>query len=225
MGYMMEVSVKIRGLAPYSQSKPVQSVKEENEDYDAFDQRTAPEHLHVTADGLVFIPPMAIKHCISDAAAYASEKIKGGYRTTYTKHFKSGIMVVEPFTFDPKVHLKDVTYQRLFVPAGGKPGIGTRVYRTFPEIAAGWVASGTIYVTDPIIPLAKVAKYLEVGGRMKGLGRFRPENRGYYGRFELLECVAIKITKDDPLETAVVDESDEDSEETPATPRRRRRVG
>jgi len=78
----------------------------------------------------------------------------------------------------------DVIGERLFVPADGKRGGGKRVWRTFPTIP-DWRAEATIIVLDPILKPEKIEEYLKHAGQFIGLGRFRPRNNGFYGRFTI----------------------------------------
>lgn len=45
----------------------------------------------------------------------------------------------------------------------------------------------TIHLIDPVLIAspAIVQRYLEEAGRLIGIGRFRPSNGGYYGRFNV----------------------------------------
>ncbi len=57
---------------------------------------------HVNDDGYMFIPPMAFKNCLSEAAKYISQQIPGQGKATYTKHFEAGVMVLDPLVLPIK---------------------------------------------------------------------------------------------------------------------------
>ena len=78
-----------------------------------------------------------------------------------------------------------VTGERLFVPSDGRPGGGSRVWKIFPVIPAGWTTDISMHVLDPILidKPDKIEEYLGHAGRFIGMGRFRPINNGFYGRF------------------------------------------
>lgn len=181
---MKTVQVTIEGVAPISFSAPIQSVKKQGEAHDAFEERTWRERMHVENDE-IFIPPGALKGCIQDTAQYLSEPIPGKGSSKYTKHFQAGIMVVSPLMLGMKP--KDVDCDRRFVPADGKPGGGKRVWKNFPIVPPPWECDAEILVLDPTLEdhIHKVREYLEYGGKLIGMGRFRPRNRGHYGRFKL----------------------------------------
>ena len=183
---MKTVLAHIKGVSPYSQSRSIQSIKNTGENNDAFEQRTWKERLHTDENGIVFIPPMAIKNMLSDCARFLSESVPGKGKSTYTKHFDAGIMVVTPANLG--VNLKDVQGERLFVPSDGKKGGGSRVWKTFPVLQR-WECDVEIILLDPVLidKPDKVKEYLEHSGKFIGLGRFRPRNGGFYGRFEVTE--------------------------------------
>ena len=183
---MLTISVKLTGVAPYSYSAPIQSKKNTGETGDAFEDRTWRERIHKDADGMAFIPPQAIKNCLSDVAKFLSESVPGKGKATYTKHFDAGIMVIDPLPLGVKA--ADIPGERLFVPGDGRRGGGKRVWKTFP-ILTKWSATATIYVLDPVLidKPEKIEEYLGHAGKFIGLGRFRPRNNGFYGRFEVSE--------------------------------------
>jgi hypothetical protein len=182
---MKTVYATIEGVSPYGQSRAIQSIRNTGEGHDDFEQRTWRERLHVDNNNHVFIPPMAIKNMLSDTARFLSESVPGKGKSTYTKHFEAGIMVIEPC--DLGITPEQVTSERLFVPSDGKKGGGTRVWKTFPVIKE-WKAKIEIILLDPLLidKPGKVHEYLEHAGKFIGLGRFRPRNGGFYGRFKVI---------------------------------------
>lgn len=180
---MKIVECDLIGVAPISFSAPIQSKKNTGESHDAFEERTWRERLHVK-NGEVFIPPMALKNCLSEVAKFLSETVPGKGKATYTKHFEAGVMVIDELMLGIKA--KDVAGERLFVPSDGRRGGTTRVWKTFPVIPE-WKTHAIIYLLDPILAdkPAKVKEYLDYAGQFIGLGRFRPRNNGFYGRFKI----------------------------------------
>ena len=176
------------GTGPISFGKPIASVKKTGVDHDAHEKNTWRERLHVDEDGNVFIPPIALKNCLSDVAQYLSEAVPGKGSAKFTKHFKAGIMVTEPLAIygpdNNPVKAADVIGEDVFVPADGRRGGGKRVWKTFPVIPE-WYAHAKLMAIDPTLTSKpkKIHAYLLHAGRFIGLGRFRPINNGFYGRF------------------------------------------
>ena len=183
---MLKITATLKSVAPISFSGPISSKKETGESHDAFEERTWRERLHVDEKDNVFLPPNFIKNMLAGCAKYLSETVPGKGKSTYTKHFEAGILVTEPMMMGIKG--KDVQGERLFVPSDGRRGGTTRVWKTFPIIPT-WSVVTAIYALDPILidKPEKVREYLEYAGKFIGLGRFRPRNNGFYGRFEVTD--------------------------------------
>lgn len=185
------IDFKLHGISPISFSKVIQSTKTKGETDDAFEQRTWKERIHQDDKGQVVLPGVNLKNCLADCAVYFGEKIKGKGMRTWTKHFEAGIMIVDamPMFDDAQkpVMAKDVPGERLWLNSDGQRGGGKRVWRTYPYVVQ-WNVSGIIHVFDPTFDgqLGKIKEYLEHAGQFVGLGRWRPRNRGMYGRFEVV---------------------------------------
>lgn len=183
---MKSVTVTLIGETPHSQSAPIASKRDNRESADAHEKRCWRERCHAMPDGKLFIPPMALSFALSATAKLLGHQIPGKGKSTYTKHFMSGILVTDPIiiTVDGKTIDKDeVEGKWYYVDANGKRGSGTRVWRCFPEVPAGWQGQATIYVLDDTITQEVFEEHLIECGRFIGLGRFRPERGGFFGRF------------------------------------------
>ncbi|HET8721021.1 MAG TPA: hypothetical protein VFM24_03265, partial [Nitrospira sp.] len=66
--------------------------------------------------------------------------------------------------------------------ADGVRGSGKRVYRRFP-ILAPWSATFNALILDPEITKELFERMLDVAGKFRGIGRWRPEKGGQNGRF------------------------------------------
>lgn len=178
---MKTARYKLIGATPLSQGRPHTTPKLERESFDAYDKRTWRERLNVTELGYVFIPQMAIKDALTQISRYLGEKIPGKGNATYTKHFEAGVIVLERIVLSIK---KDkVEYEDLFVPADGEHGSGKRVWKRFPIIPSGWEANAEIIILDEIIDEKLLTRYFDAAGKFIGVGRFRPQRGGFYGRF------------------------------------------
>ena len=77
-----------------------------------------------------------------------------------------------------------VSGEWLFVPANGMRGNGKRVWRCFPRIST-WEGQVKFVVLDETITRDVFFEHLQQAGAFIGIGRFRPRNNGYYGRFSV----------------------------------------
>jgi hypothetical protein len=174
--------VRITGVSPYSQSRHYTTPKGPKELHQDYEARTWRDRMHATEEGNVFIPPMSFKNCLSEAAKFLSIQVPGKGKTTYTKHFEAGVLVTDGIVLDVK---KDaVEGEWLFVPADGKRGSGKRVNKCFPIIHQ-WGGDVTFHILDETITEDVFRHILEQAGAFIGIGRFRPRNNGFYGRFKV----------------------------------------
>lgn len=178
----------LESISPYSQGKhydapklgrPNGTATESSKDYEA---RTWRERCHVDSSGRVMIPPMAFKNCIAEIAKYLSVQIPGKGKSTYTKHFEAGVMVLDGLVLP--VTKETVSGEWLFVPADGRRGGGKRVEKCFPVVHE-WKGDVTFHILDDVITPEVFDQHLRDAGNFIGIGRFRPRNNGYYGRFKV----------------------------------------
>lgn len=170
----------LKSISPYSQSKAHFTEKQDKEGHDDYEKRTWRERMHVNEGGHVFIPPMCFKNGIAEVAKFLSVNIPGKGKATYTKHFEAGILVTEPLVLPAKKD--DVDGEWYFVPSDGRRGGGKRVLKCFPVIPE-WSGDVKFYVLDDTITPPVFEHHLKEMGQFIGIGRFRPRNNGFYGRF------------------------------------------
>lgn len=186
---MRTITATLKSIAPYSQSRHYDVDKKQGENAKDFEARTWRERMHVTPEGNVFIPPMSFKNCISEIAKFLSVQIPGKGKATFTKHFEAGVLVMDPVVLPYKKD--EVAGEWLFVPSDGKRGGGSRVDKCFPVIPE-WRGDVVFHVIDETL-FTKIATpdgemtafewHLRQAGAFIGIGRFRPRNNGFYGRF------------------------------------------
>jgi len=179
---MIIATAELEGISPYSQSKHHTTAKKDRELPKDYEERTWRERLHVNKDDFVFIPPMAFKNCLAEAAKFFSIQIPGKGKSTYTKHFEAGILVTDEVMLPFKK--ADIHGEWLFLPSDGKRGSGSRVDKCYPVIPE-WKATVIFYILDEIITKDVFEDHLGKAGQFIGIGRFRPRNNGFYGRFKL----------------------------------------
>jgi len=172
----------LTSVSPYSQSRHYTTDKLNKELPRDYEARTWRDRLHVDEAGEVFIPPMSFKNCLSEAAKFLGIQIPGKGKSTYTKHFEAGVLVTDALRLGIKA--ADVKGEWLFVPSDGIRGSGKRVDKCFPIIPS-WRGDVTFYVLDETITEEVFRHHLEQAGAFIGIGRFRPRNNGFYGRFKV----------------------------------------
>lgn len=183
---MRQIIATLKSVSRYSQSRYHDTPKLEKESDNDYEMRTWRNRLHVTDKGYVFMPPQAFKNCISGAAKYIGMKVPGKGNNLYTKHFVAGVLVTDPLVLD--ILAEDVEPEWLYVNPKGIRGGATRVPKCFPLIHE-WGGDVIYHVLDDTITEDVFRYHLEQAGKFIGVGRFRPINNGFYGRFEVADLV------------------------------------
>jgi hypothetical protein len=189
---MQTVEVKLENTSPYSQSRYVdkdEHPKNGKETADDYEKRTWQARIHRDDNGVPFMPPMSLKKSLDSASKYLG-KIPGERNATYSKRFRSGLLITDNIPLwsngKPVKSVDDFEGEWLFLDANGKAGQGgTRVKRRMPRLRQ-WTAQATVYLIDEVITADVLERALIDAGRFVGLGRFRPEMGGFYGRFKVL---------------------------------------
>lgn len=171
----------LRSVSPYSQSRQHETPKLEKEGPNDYELRTWRNKAHFGDDRIIYIPPMGFKQCLDSTAKFLSIKIPGKGTATYTKHFLAGVLVMDKLSTG--ISVDEVEGEWIHANANGVRGSGKRVKRCFPLIPK-WEGEVTFYILDEEITKDIFERILREAGQFRGIGRFRPENGGFYGRFE-----------------------------------------
>jgi hypothetical protein len=180
---MKIATVRLQSISAYTQSQKIASPKKDKEGADAYEERTWRERMHANESGNVYIPAMAFKFSLATAAKFLRIRIPGKDKSEYTKHFNSGVLVLDDLVLPIKAD--DVQPLQLFLNSNGKRGGGTRVLRYMPTIAK-WSGELEFYVLDDTITKEIFERVLKEAGNFIGIGQFRPENGGFNGRFSVV---------------------------------------
>lgn len=174
----------IEGISAYSQSRDHDTSKLDKEGPDEYDQRTWRERAHYDPETRICeIPGMAFKMAMADAAKRMQVRIPGKGKSTYTKNFLSGLIVPENPSLG--VSVDDAFCEVVNCHSNGIRGSGSRVKRRFPMFKRGWQVEVQFMVIDDEIPQDLFMQVLKEAGNLIGVGRFRPQNGGYLGRFRV----------------------------------------
>lgn len=179
-----QATCKLTSISPLSQSAFIASPKKKDETHDEHALRVWREKMHVSPGGIVYIPGMALKYAIDEAAKRMGRPTgKSGGKELFGKFFQTGLQV--DYHVQTGVAADDVTPTRVMCDSTGKKGKqgGTRVPRYFPNIPK-WSGELSLTVYDETIPADLVEETVEYAGIFVGVGQFRPENQGSFGRFK-----------------------------------------
>lgn len=181
---MKIATATLESASPYSQSRSYSHEIEwlPRETHDAYEERTWRNKCHVTSAGQIFVPPMAFKMALDTAAKMLGRQIPGKGKSTYTKFFLSGCLVMEPLVL--KERADTIPGDRIYANSDGQRGSGKRVWKTFPRIDK-WSGEVQFHVIADEITEGVFTDHLKQAGAFVGIGRFRPQSGGYYGRFSV----------------------------------------
>jgi hypothetical protein len=170
---------------PYIQSRYHETPKLNKELANDYEKRTWKNRLHVNQDGIVVIPGRAFSNSLAEAAKFISLQIPGKGKSTYTKHFESGVQVIDDVPTG--VSKEDVIPWEVFVPSNGIRGAGTRVMKTYPMIyKKPDIQVKVVYnISDDMITAEAFAHHLQQAGNLIGIGAFRVRNNGSFGRYHV----------------------------------------
>ena len=172
----------LESLTQYSQSGFFRTPKPDKMGHDEYEKTFWREKAHVRDDGRLFIPPMAFKFAVTEAGRRLGRKIPGKGNATYGKRLEGGFLCMDEIVLD--LRAEDIQSVTIPANANGRRGAGTRVFRTFPLIES-WAADVRFWLTDDIITETVFEDAVAEAGQFVGIGRFRPENGGYFGRWKV----------------------------------------
>lgn len=181
---MRLAQVELKSVSPYSQSRMHDTPKKDKESHDAYEKRAWREKSYYNEEGFVFIPPMAFKFALMSAAAYLGEKVKGKGSKTWTQYFTSAVHIEQPLVLP--IQKDELTFVDINAHSTGKRKDGSRVVRRFPIIPS-WEGRLDVHVLDDTITDEIFRKVWDHAGMYIGIGRFRPANGGFNGRFEVVK--------------------------------------
>jgi hypothetical protein len=186
---MKTYTVKLQGTTPLLYGRQYSVPKLQRESAAEYEERTWAERMHKNEGGQAVLSPLSVKNCLRDAAKYLSEQIPGKGKSTYTKHFKSGLMVFEQVPlFNGKnqpIIADQVEPIWLNVPSDGMTGGTKRVPKAFPQVN-DWMGTVDIHVLDEVITKDVLLRHLTEAGNFVGLGAMRVANGGISGRFKVV---------------------------------------
>ena len=125
----------------------------------------------------ICIPAVYLKNCLSEASKQF--KIVGKGKSTYSKLVASTIDI-EPFM----IKLETKKYE-VFRISAVNPMTKGRMMTERPKFNK-WSAEFEIIINDPAVPIEVINEILEHAGKYVGVGDWRPEKKGMFGKFMIV---------------------------------------
>jgi len=177
---MKKYKVEIKGITPLLMNKPEQYGFDEQwvEKKASTDwEKEALKKLYIDAEGIIYQPATHLDRALIEAGKKI--KVKGQGKATYSKLFGS-MVSIEEFEI---VHKKQdyETFKSLVV----IPSTKGRVMRYRPMFK-DWGLEFHIESEDEI-PADVIKEALEIAGKYVGIGDWRPEKKGKFGKFQVVK--------------------------------------
>ena len=184
---MQKFKVKVTGLTPYMQhrmddQKLIDWEKSrgqiiENQGINTEPEKLALFHSYVTPDGNFYIPSEHFKQCFLNGGKAIKGKV--GASTKSMKQVVAGQFFVTPAMIPFRKF--DVVDRRSVVNKLTK----ARVICTRPMWLTPWDVEFVLEVHNDTVTQETIKSILEYGGNFVGVGSYRPEHAGEYGRFNV----------------------------------------
>ena len=175
---MKKYKVEITGITPLLQNKPAEYgfdeqwiEKKASTDY----EKEALQKLYIDSSGLIYQPATHIDRALIEAGKKI--KVKGQGKATYSKLFGS-MVAVEEFEIPHKIQEYEIHKSLVVIPS-----TKGRVMRYRPMFKK-WIIEFHIEGEEEI-PQDVIKEALEIAGKYVGIGDWRPEKKGKFGKFQV----------------------------------------
>ena len=177
---MKKYKVEITGITPLLQNKPAEYGFDEQwvEKKASTDwEKEALTKLYVNSDGIIYQPATHIDRALIEAGKKI--KVKGQGKATYSKLFGS-MVSVEEFEMTHKIQDYEIYKSLVVIPS--TKGRVMRYRPMFKEWSFEFHINSEDEISSDVIKEA-----LEIAGKYVGIGDWRPEKKGKFGKFQVTE--------------------------------------
>ena len=180
---MKKIHVKIKGISPLLMHRPSSEMEEllkkarENKVKEETEKKNIHLYLYLDDEKKPCVPSIYLIRSMMKAGA--NFKVEGKGKKTYKNYIGSGLLIIEPSLIPIKpskyeVHEAYVVIQR------------NRIKR-FRPMFKKWSLEFDLYFDESIFTENILKEILSYAGAFEGIGDFRPNKGGCYGRFEVAE--------------------------------------
>ena len=128
--------------------------------------------LYKSPDGEIYVPATQLKGSLMEAGKQM--RVVGKGKATYSKLF-GAVVIIEPDTIPMSPQKWEIDERAVVIQR-------TRIIRYRPKFK-DWSLKFNVVVMDDDISLEVVKEGLDIAGNYCGIGDFRPQKKGSYGRF------------------------------------------
>jgi len=176
---MKTINVKIEGISPLLMNRFLDKQIAAGAKKRSGEQKELPaeEKLYIL-DNKPYIPARYFEGCLIDASKQF--KIQGKQKATYSKYVGATVRI-EP----EAITIKSGKWEPFTISAVN-PMTKGRMMVTRPMFNE-WVCEFQIICEDDEVSVDTMERILEQAGRFTGIGDWRPQKKGKYGRFRIVE--------------------------------------
>lgn len=177
---MEKIKVTIEGITPilFNRFRDVEIEGKSKKRTGAMAEKEIEDKLYLDEKGKTQLPSVYIKNSITEAGKQF--KIIGKGKSTYSKIVASTVDI-EPFYIE-----MDVKKYEVFRISAVNPMTKGRMMTERPKYTS-WKTSFQIILNDPAVPVSVINEILEHAGKYVGVGDWRPEKKGMFGKFMITE--------------------------------------
>lgn len=184
----LKYSVTIKGVTPYMQHRMDDEKLQEWEtrrkkiiERDGLDteaEKLAAYHSFIDENGNFYLPSDHIRMSLINAGTFMKSKV-GNARKSMAN------IVAAMFSINPE-QIELPKFDTVDVRSAVNKNVKARIIVKRPKWM-DWSAKFTLIIDDDSITKDTVEDLLSYAGRYVGIGSYRPEHRGQFGRFEVTE--------------------------------------
>jgi len=173
--------VKIEGISPYLMHKFSMEKQSNTRPGVPNWEAEAEKALYKNPKGEIYIPSSQIHSCLINAGK--DMRIEGKGKATYSKKF-GAFVLIDPYELVISPQKYEIDEKAVVVQK-------SRIIRFRPRWDK-WTVEFEVHVLEEGISGEIVKEALDYGGRYAGIGDFRPEKKGPFGRFHVVEFKEVK---------------------------------
>jgi len=182
---MKEIKIKIEGVSPllvnrFLDSQIVDKIKKRTGEQKGI----PPKDKLYEVNGKPYLPARYFEACLIEAAKQF--KIAGKGKSTYSKYIGATVHI------EPEALMLSPNQWEPYTIAAVNPNTRGRMLVTRPRFNE-WGTEMTVTCEEDSISTDTIQRIMEYAGRFVGVGDWRPEKKGKFGKFRL---VSVKEVKD-----------------------------
>lgn len=179
---MKKIEVEIKGITPYLMHKFCgEDLKSEKKVGKKDYEEEVYKVLYKSADGEIYVPSAQLKGCLIEAGKQM--RVVGRGKSTYSKLF-GAFLIINPDAI-PMINQDWETDARAVVVQK------SRIIRYRPKFNEWGLIFEIIILDDGIDPVV-VKQGLDIAGNYVGIGDYRPQKKGSFGRFIVTSFKEVK---------------------------------